>query len=121
MKKIIVTIILVIIVFCGGISVGNINNIGIAEAASIKVFSGKGVCLMADSTSKWYNGNAGGVNVFFEHENCGMVNYSFIKGNSGWKYTISSNAPDYARASSIVDAVLKYIRTGQTTITYDPS
>ena len=91
------------------------------EAASVCVYSGKGVNVYADSTSKWDSGNACGINVSFKYENCGIVNYTFKRGSSGWRYSISSNAPDYASQRVIVNAVLKYIRTGKTTIEYDPS
>ena len=91
------------------------------DAASVTVYAGKGVEVYADASSKWYTGDAGGVNVTFARETVGTVNYTFNRTSSGWNYDISSNAPSYASATTIVKAILKYVRTGEVTIEYNPS
>ncbi len=92
-----------------------------ANAASVTVYAGKGVEVYADASSKWYTGDAGGVNVTFARESAGTVNYTFNRTSSGWNYDISPNAPSYASANTIVKAILKYVRTGEVTIEYNPS
>lgn len=87
-----------------------------ADAASICVYQGKGVRVMGDTTSRWYDGNAGGVVCTFPTTNNGPLTYRFTHTANGWEYeTFGSNKPSYYDAKAIVNAILKYIMTEQTT------
>lgn len=118
-KKILVSCMVALAVFCGVGSTGSSDCISVSEAASLKIYSGKGVGVVADTSSRWYTGDAGGVNVTFDRERCGTVNYSFFLESDGWYYTISDNAPDYASSDIIVEAVFRYVSTGETSIHID--
>ena len=85
------------------------------DAATIYIYQGKGVGVMADTTSRWYDGNAGGVACTFEHENTGTLTYRFTHTANGWEYETFGNRPSYYGAKTIVNAILQYVMTGQTT------
>ena len=86
-----------------------------ADAATIYIYQGKGVGVMADTTSRWFDGNAGGVACTFERENTGTLTYRFTHTANGWEYETFGNRPSYYGAKTIVNAILQYVMTGQTT------
>ena len=86
-----------------------------ADAAAIYIYQGKGVGVMADTTSRWFDGNAGGVACTFEREHTGVLTYRFTRTANGWEYEMFGNRPSYYDAKTIVNAILKYVMTGQTT------
>lgn len=87
-----------------------------AEAAMIYVYQGKGVEVLADTTSRWYDGNAGGVVCTFPTTKNGPLTYRFTRTANGWEYeTFGNNRPSYYDAKAIVNAILKYVMTEQTT------
>lgn len=89
-----------------------------AEAATIYIYQGKGVGVMADTTSRWYDGNAGGVACTFAREHTGTLTYRFTRTANGWEYETFGNRPSYYDAKPIVNAILKYIMTEEVTDEY---
>ena len=92
-----------------------------ADAATIYIYQGKGVGVMADTTSRWFDGNAGGVACTFERENTGVLTYRFTRTANGWEYETFGTRPSYYDAKPIINAILNYIVTGNTTKEYNPS
>lgn len=86
-----------------------------ADAATIYIYQGKGVGVMADTTSRWFDGNAGGVACTFEREKTGTLTYRFTRTANGWEYETFGNRPSYYDQKTIVNAILKYVMTEQTT------
>lgn len=86
-----------------------------ADAATIYIYQGKGVGVMADTTSRWFDGNAGGVACTFEREHTGVLTYRFTRTANGWEYETFGSRPSYYDQQTIVKAILKYIMTEQTT------
>lgn len=92
-----------------------------ADAATIYIYQGKGVGVMADTTSRWFDGNAGGVACTFKRENTGVLTYRFTRTANGWEYETFGTRPSYYDAKPIINAILNYIVTGNTTKEYNPS
>ena len=92
-----------------------------ADAATIYIYQGKGVGVMADTTSRWFDGNAGGVACTFEREHTGVLTYRFTRTANGWEYETFGTRPSYYDAKPIINAILNYIVTGNTTKEYNPS
>ena len=92
-----------------------------ADAATIYIYQGKGVGVMADTTSRWFDGNAGGVACTFEREHTGVLTYRFTRTPNGWEYETFGTRPSYYDAKPIINAILNYIVTGNTTKEYNPS
>ena len=86
-----------------------------ADAETIYIYQGKGVGVMADTTSRWFDGNAGGVACTFEREHTGVLTYRFTRTANGWEYETFGSRPSYYDQQTIVKAILKYIMTEQTT------
>ena len=86
-----------------------------ADAAMIYIYQGKGVGVMADTTSRWFDGNAGGVACTFEREHTGVLTYRFTRTANGWEYETFGTRPSYYDAKPIVKAILKYIMTEEIT------
>ena len=92
-----------------------------ADAAMIYIYQGKGVGVMADTTSRWFDGNAGGVSCTFEREHTGVLTYRFTRTANGWEYETFGTRPSYYDAKPIINAILNYIVTGNTPKEYNPS
>ena len=92
-----------------------------ADAAAVYIYQGKGIGVMADTTSRWFDGNAGGVACTFEHEHTGVLTYRFTRTANGWEYEAFGTRPSYYDAKPIINAILNYIVTGNTTKEYNPS
>ena len=91
------------------------------DAAAVYIYQGKGIGVMADTTSRWFDGNAGGVACTFERENTGVLTYRFTRTANGWEYETFGTRPSYYDAKPIINAILNYIVTGNTTKEYNPS
>ena len=89
-----------------------------ADAATIYIYQGKGVGVMADTTSRWYDGNAGGVVCAFPSSHNGPLTYRFTRTANGWEYETFGDRPSYYDAKPIVNAILKYIMTEEVTDEY---
>lgn len=86
-----------------------------ADAATIYIYQGKGVGVMADTTSRWYDGSAGGVVCTFSSSHNGPLTYRFTRTANGWEYETFGDRPSYYDAKPIVNAILKYIMTEEIT------
>ena len=86
-----------------------------ADAASIYMYHGKGVGVMADTTSRWYDGNAGGVVCTFPTTHNEPLTYRFTRTTNGWEYETFGDRPSYYDAKPIVNAILKYIMAEEIT------
>ena len=89
-----------------------------ADAATIYIYQGKGVGVMADTTSRWYDGNAGGVVCTFPSSHNEPLTYRFTRTANGWEYETFGDRPSYYDAKPIVNAILKYIMTEEVTDEY---
>ena len=64
------------------------------DAATIYIYQGKGVGVMADTTSRWFDGNAGGVACTFEREHTGVLTYRFTR-TANTDGSMRRSAPDH--------------------------
>jgi len=98
-----------------------LTNIHLPNFLKGSIYQGKGVGVMADTTSRWFDGNAGGVACTFEREHTGALTYRFTRTANGWEYETFGTRPSYYDAKPIINAILNYIVTGNTTKEYNPS